>query len=104
MLRYPHNQHGLLHSNSARMLSDMPSFRLPLEPIHPRNMRGPEIPGPFHRRLQLVDGRHDRCTTIAGPMGTPNADREEDRYKRFDVYGYRVRTAPNPSSSNFAQC
>lgn len=93
MLRCSHRQHDLLHSDNARVLSDMPSFRLQLGSIPPRDMRGPEIPGPFHRRLQLVDGYHDRCTTIAGPMEASNADGEEDRHKCFDVHGNDVRTA-----------
>ena len=34
MLRDTHHQFDLLRSDSAGMLSDMPAFRLQLEPVH----------------------------------------------------------------------
>ena len=91
MLWTSHHQLGLLHSNSAGVLSDMPTIRLQLGSVDPRNMRRPEVPGPVPRSLQLVNGHRNRHVTNARLMGASNADWEESRFDRHVFYGYSVR-------------
>lgn len=86
-------QFGLLHSDRAGMRSDLPTFRLQLGSIYAWNVRRPEVLGSIHWSLQLVDGHHNRCVTVARFMGASNADGKKVGSERIVLYGNDVRTA-----------
>ena len=97
MLRSSHHQLPILHSSSAGILSDMPTFSLQLESFHSRNMRRPEVRVPIYWGLQLNNGHYYRSFTIASPMGPSDADRKEDRFECPILHGYSVWMTPYPN-------
>ncbi len=102
MLCVPLNQFGLLHSDGAGMLSDMPTFRLQLGSDSPRNLRRSKVPGTIHWGIQLIDGRHNRGITLARPVGASNAGQQKNRSKHPVFHGYSVRKTLFPSRIFFA--
>lgn len=85
------HQFGLLHSNSAGMLSNMPTLRFQLGPVHTRVLWRPKVSRSIHWSLQFIDGHHNRRITNARLMGASNADRNEDCFERTVFNGYSVR-------------